>query len=342
MKTLLVTGGAGFIGSNLVRHLHRRHPDYRIVALDALTYAGRPANLDPLLGGESRVIFQRGDVCNAALVEQLVATADVVVHLAAESHVLRSIVDDRLFFETDVIGTRTVANAVVRQQAHIERFIHVSSSDVYGSAEREPMDENHPLNPTNPYAAAKAGADRLVYSYWRTFGIPAVIVRPFNVYGPRQHVEKLIPRFITSLLANEPLTVHGPGTAARDWLHVDDLCTAFDQLLERDMGSLAGQVFNIGSGTAADVLTIAQCLSRLTGEDTARIEHVADRLGQVTKQVADVERARDRLRWTPRVELEDGLARTVQWYLDNRAWWEPLHRMRRTPAMASRGSVALQ
>ncbi|HUI27045.1 MAG TPA: GDP-mannose 4,6-dehydratase, partial [Candidatus Kryptonia bacterium] len=233
-------------------------------------------------------------------------------------------------------------NAVVRQQAHIERFIHVSSSDVYGSAEREPIDESHPLNPTNPYAAAKAGADRLVYSYWRTFRIPAVIVRPFNVYGARQHVEKLIPRFITSLLLNEPLTVHGAGTAARDWLHVDDFCIAIDQLLQLDLGALEGQVFNIGSGVATDVLTIARRLIRLTGEGAARIEHIADRLGQVAKQVAGVERARALLRWEPRIELDTGLARTVKWYLDNRAWWEPLHRTRRAPTMAGRGSVALQ
>src|SRR5713226_1148625 len=208
MKTILITGGAGFIGSNFVRHLYEKYPEYRLLVVDALTYAGHVQNL-PTNGPEAgRCEFWYGDVRNAELIDTLVAQSDVVVHMAAESHVTRSIYDNRLFFETDVLGTQTVANAITKFRDRVERFIHVSTSEVYGSALSERMDEEHPLNPQSPYASAKCGADRLVYSYWATYGIPAVIVRPFNNYGPHQHLEKVIPRFITGCLLKEPLRVH--------------------------------------------------------------------------------------------------------------------------------------
>src|SRR5262245_7061599 len=207
MTTFLVTGGAGFIGSNFVHHLYNKHPDSRILVLDLLTYAGSVDNLPARFkeandGG--RIEFWYGDVRNASLVDSLVRRSDVVVHFAAETHVTRSIFDNYHFFETDVIGTQVIANAVLRSADRIQRFIHISTSEVYGTALQPLMNEEHPLMPLSPYASAKAGADRLVYSYWATYKLPAVIVRPFNNYGPRQHLEKAVPRFVTSCRLNEP------------------------------------------------------------------------------------------------------------------------------------------
>ena len=230
MKTFLVTGGAGFIGSNFVHHLFHKYPDYRILVLDLLTYAGSVDNLPTDFHDASssgRIEFWYGDVRNASLVDNLVRRADVVVHFAAETHVTRSIFDNHHFFETDVLGTQVISNAVLRAE-NVDRFIHISTSEVYGTADSSLMDEQHPLMPLSPYAAAKAGADRLVYSYWATYQLPATIVRPFNNFGPRQHLEKAVPRFVTSCLLDEPLRVHGDGSAARDWIYVQDTCEAID------------------------------------------------------------------------------------------------------------------
>src|SRR5216684_5289114 len=233
MRTILITGGAGFIGANLVNYLSEKYPEDRIIVLDILTYAGSVENLpkDMLQGQHPLRRFWYGNVCNAALVDTLVEEADVVIHLAAETHVTRSIFDSLLFFQTDVLGTQTVANAIVKAAGKVKRFIHISSSEVYGSASDEAMDEEHPLNPMSPYASAKCGADRLVYSYWATYKIPAVIVRPFNNYGPYQHLEKAVPRFITSCILGEPITVHGDGSAARDFIFVLDHARALDLLM---------------------------------------------------------------------------------------------------------------
>jgi len=341
VRTLLVTGGAGFIGSNFVRYIRHRYPDYRVIVLDALTYAGHVNNLDLSAGCNSHLVFCHGNVCNQSIVDQLVSAADVVVHFAAESHVARSVIDNRIFFETDVLGTQTVANAVLHHQARVERFIHISSSEVYGTAEHEPMTEDHPLNPTNPYAAAKTGADRLVYSYWQTYGIPAIIVRPFNTYGPRQHLEKVVPRFITSALLDEPLTIHGTGEAARDWLHVEDHCAVLDGILHHDLTELEGEVINIGTGLATDVRTIARMVLELSGKDASLVTRVPDRPGQVTKHIAGIGKARALLGWAPTVRLADGLARTIQWYAENRAWWEPLRWMKQIPVMTKDGFVEM-
>jgi dTDP-glucose 4,6-dehydratase len=213
MHTLLVTGGAGFIGSNFVHYIRKKYPDYSVIVLDALTYAGTMDNLPASINEEDNFSFWYGNVRNAELVDSLVAQSDIVVHFAAETHVTRSIFDNLLFFETDILGTQAVANAVVNHIRKVKRFIHISTSEVYGTAHADLMDEEHPLMPMSPYASAKAGADRLVYSYWATYDIPAVIVRPFNNFGPHQHLEKAIPRFVTSCILDEPLTVHGDGTA---------------------------------------------------------------------------------------------------------------------------------
>src|SRR5437870_2306693 len=257
-KTILVTGGAGFIGSNFARHLYNKYPAYRILVVDALTYAGSVANLPEGAQQSGRYEFWYGDVRNGELMDTLVSHSDVVVHMAAESHVTRSIYDNRLFFETDVLGTQVVANSVLKHRDRVERFIHISTSEVYGSAVQQAMSEDHPLNPMSPYASAKCGADRLVYSYWATYNIPAVIVRPFNNYGPYQHLEKVVPRFVTSCILGEPLTVHGDGSAARDFLFVEDHCRALEMLLRAPLEDIVGQVINLGSGRHISVLEIAQ------------------------------------------------------------------------------------
>src|SRR6266849_5753689 len=276
-KTILVTGGAGFIGSNFARLLYDKYPEYRILVVDALTYAGSVANLPEGAQQSGRYEFWYGDVRNSELIDTLIARADVVVHLAAESHVTRSIYDNRLFFETDVLGTQTVANAVTKFRDRVERFIHVSTSEVYGSALTERMDEEHPLNPRSPYASAKAGADRLVYSYWATYEIPAVIVRPFNNYGPYQHLEKVVPRFITSCLLHEAITVHGDGSAARDWLFVADHCEALDRVLHADREDVVGEVINVGTERHISVLEIARAVREAMNPTNGRIEFVDDR-----------------------------------------------------------------
>jgi len=232
MQTLLVTGGAGFIGSNFVEYWFNKYPEDRIIVLDALTYAGNPQNFPDHIKTSDRFEFWYGNILNIELVDELVSRSDVIIHFAAESHVARSIYDNQVFYMTDVIGTQVVANAVLKNYEQVSRFIHISTSEVYGTAENTPMTEEHPLNPLTPYASAKAGADRLVYSYWATYDIPAVIIRPFNNYGPRQHLEKVIPRFITSALKNEPLSIHGDGSARRDWLHVTDTCERLDRVIK--------------------------------------------------------------------------------------------------------------
>src|SRR5437773_2301108 len=325
VKTILVTGGAGFIGSNFVHYLYDRYPDYRILVLDLLTYAGSLDNLPAAMHqgpNNGRLQFWYGDVRNASLAESLVKRSDMVVHFAAETHVTRSIFDNYHFFETDVLGTQTIANAVLKYIDRVERFVHISSSEVYGTALAERMSEEHALMPLSPYASAKAGADRLVYSYFATYDIPAVIVRPFNNYGPRQHLEKVVPRFITSCLLNEPLRVHGGGTAMRDWTYVEDTCAARDCVLHCDLRKLRGEVVNIGSGTSLSIADIAAKVIHAMDVPQSLIMDVGERPGQVFRHTADRSKAARLLGWSPRVDFEEGLRRTVAWYTEHRSWWE--------------------
>ena len=337
MKTVLVTGGAGFIGSNFVRHLYNKYPDYRLIVVDALTYAGNVQNCPEGAMSSGRYEFWYGDVRNGELMDTLVSKADVVVHMAAESHVTRSIYDNKLFFETDVLGTQAVANAIVKHRDRIERFIHISTSEVYGTAEREMMDEEHPLKPLSPYASAKCGADRLVYSYWATYNIPAVIVRPFNNYGPYQHLEKAVPRFITSVLLGEPLTVHGDGSAARDWIFVEEHCEGLDRLLHVDIEQVRGQVVNIGTGRDLSVLEVAEAVLRVMGPTDSQVQFIGDRPGQVFRHTAGNEKMKRLLGWEPTLPFEEGLARTVRWYRENEAWWRPQMWMRHIPIITASG-----
>lgn len=339
-KTILVTGGAGFIGSNFVHYLYDHYPEYHIVVLDALTYAGFIENLPAELH-DKRISFWYGNVCNAELVNTLVSQSDVVVHFAAESHVTRSIYDNLLFYQTDVLGTQAVANAVSKHKDRIERFIHISSSEVYGTAETAKMSEEHPLKPLSPYASAKCGADRLVWSYYATYDIPAVIIRPFNNYGPRQHLEKVIPRFVTSVLLKEPLTVHGDGSAARDFIHVEDVCRAVDMIMHSDIDKVKGDVFNVGSGQHRTVLEIAKDVLRLMDGSESDIKFIGDRPGQVFRHTADISKIKSVVGWEPKISWQEGLSSTIKWYSVNKKWWSKQIWMRQIPIITASGKKEL-
>jgi dTDP-glucose 4,6-dehydratase len=344
MKTFLVTGGAGFIGSNFVHHLYNRYPDYRILVLDLLTYAGSVDNLPADVRdakNAGRIEFWYGDVRNASLVESLVRRCDVVVHFAAETHVTRSIFDNYHFFETDVLGTQVIANAVLRCSDRIERFIHISTSEVYGTARTPLMDEEHPLLPLSPYASAKAGADRLVYSYWATYQLPAVIVRPFNNYGPRQHLEKAVPRFITSCLLDEPLRVHGDGSAQRDFVFVEDTCEAVDRIAHCDPKLVVGEVINIGTGESLSISEIARRVVAQMEKSEDLITYVGERPGQVFRHTADWSKAKRLLGWEPTVDFAAGLEKTAQWYCTQREIWRKQLWLREIPIVTRAGKKEL-
>jgi dTDP-glucose 4,6-dehydratase len=321
VKRVLVTGGAGFISSTFVRHLLAATP-YEVVSLDALTYAGNLENLADVMAHE-RLSFVHGDIRDGELVRDVVDGVDVIVNAAAESHVEKSIDEGASeFVTTNVEGTQILLDAI--RETPVERFILISSSEVYGTAEYAPMDEEHPLNPRSPYAATKAGADRLAYSYYVTYGLPIVIVRPFNNYGPRQHPEKVIPRFITQALSDEPLTVHGDGHASRDWLYVDDDAEAIEAIIEADVDAVAGEVVNVATGVDISVSEIADAVLEVLGKPGYLKEHVAERPGQVDRHIGSTQKA-DRLAgWRARTSFEDGLERTVEWYRENDGWWRGL------------------
>ncbi len=276
---------------------------------------------------------------NLDLVSDLVSRSDVVIHFAAETHVARSLYSHREFFVTDVLGTQSVANAVLKHSERIERFIHISTSEVYGSAIYEPMDENHPLNPTSPYAAAKAGADRLVYSYIISHNLPGVIIRPFNNYGPRQHLEKVIPRFITSCILDEPLTVHGEGMVSRDWVYAEDTARAIDLAVHAPINKIKGEIFNVGTGRKLSIIEIANKVLEIFRLDKDRLHFMPDRYGQVQNHIASYEKAKNVLGFIPEISFEDGLERTIKWYKANRNLWQKQIPLRRVPVKMKDGSV---
>jgi dTDP-glucose 4,6-dehydratase len=316
-KRVLVTGGAGFIPSNFVRHILQATP-YEVVSLDALTYAGSMDNLAAVSSHE-RHSFVHGDIRDPDLVREVVAEVDVIVNAAAESHVAKSIeAGASEFVTTNVEGTQILLDAIREQP--VERFILFSSSEVYGTALHEPMDEEHPLNPRSPYAATKAGADRLAYSYHVTYGLPIVIVRPFNNYGPRQHPEKVIPRFITQALSGEPLTIHGDGHASRDFLYVDDDAEAIEAIIAAD-DSVVGEVINVATGVDVQVTEIAARVLEMLGKSGSLTVNVEERPGQVDRHIGSIEKAERLLGWRAKTSFEDGLERTISWYRDNEAWW---------------------
>jgi dTDP-glucose 4,6-dehydratase len=317
-KRVLVTGGAGFISSNVIRHLLAATP-HEVVSLDALTYAGNLANLADVMSHE-RLAFVEGDIRDERLVRDVVAGVDVIVNAAAESHVEKSIAEGaKEFVTTNVEGTQILLDAI--RATPVERFVLISSSEVYGTAERTPMDEEHPLNPRSPYAATKAGADRLAYAYFVTYGLPIVILRPFNNYGPRQHPEKVVPRFVIQALAGEPLTIHGDGHASRDWLYVDDDAEAIEAIIDADLDRIAGEVLNVATGVDITVAEIADLVLDCLGKPRSLRRHLPERPGQVDRHIGSTEKMERLTGWRARTRFEGGLARTVEWYRENEAWW---------------------
>ncbi|MFF0837787.1 MULTISPECIES: dTDP-glucose 4,6-dehydratase [unclassified Streptomyces] len=317
---LLVTGAAGFIGSHYVRGLLADDsPDApSVTVLDRLTYAGTRANLP---SGHPRLDFVHGDICDAALVDKLMAGADQVVHFAAESHVDRSIDGAGEFVRTNVVGTQTLLDAALRHGAGT--FVHVSTDEVYGSIESGSWPEEHPLAPNSPYSASKAASDLLALAQHRTHGLDVRVTRCSNNYGPRQFPEKVIPLFVTNLLDGLDVPLYGDGRNVRDWLHVEDHCHGIE--LVRTKGR-PGEVYNIGGGTELSNKELTGLLLEACGAGWDRVERVPDRKGHDLRYSVDWSKARDELGYRPRHDFAAGLAATVAWYRDNRSWWEPLKR----------------
>lgn len=322
MRRILVTGGCGFIGSNLVKYLLENDRDISIHILDALTYAANLNNYTPEEWADPNLKFTKGDVRDEETVTAILKKADMVIHLAAETHVDRSIDNAYPFVRTDVFGTQVMLESIRR--APVERFIHISTSEVYGRALVNPMDEMHPLNPQSPYAAAKAGADRLVYAYFLTYKLPVVIIRPFNNYGPYQFPEKVIPLFVTNAIEDSPLPVYGAGAFTRDWLHVSDHCRALERLMRIDLKSVQGEAINLGTGREWDVNYIAEAVINRLGKSKELIKNVTDRPGHVQRHISSVKKARDMLGWEARIKFEKGLLDTIDWYRKNENWWKEL------------------
>jgi dTDP-glucose 4,6-dehydratase len=318
MTNVLVTGGAGFIGSNFVHYVLRAHSDWHVTTLDKLTYAGRLENLRGVID-DPRHTFVKGDIADAAVSAPLVKAATYVVHFAAETHVDRSILEAGEFIRTDVFGSFVLLEAA-RDAADLKRFVQISTDEVYGSIADGSSRESDELKPRNPYSASKAGADRLAYSYWATYGVPVIVTRASNNYGPHQFPEKVIPLFITNLIDNIPVPLYGDGLNVRDWLHVEDHCRAIDLLLER---SQPGEVYNIGGGNEVRNVDLTHRLLELVGRPPSLIKRVEDRLGHDRRYSVDTTKVRAK-GWAPVHDFAEGLAATVEWYRANEWWWRPI------------------
>lgn len=318
MVEVLVTGGAGFIGSNFVRHALAAHEDWRVTTLDKLTYAGRMETLKDVID-HPRHRFVRGDIADTDVAAPLVKASNIVVHFAAETHVDRSILQAAEFIKTDVIGTFVLLEAA-RAATDLRCFVQISTDEVYGSVPHGSSVETDELRPRNPYSASKAGADRLAYSYWATYGVPVVITRASNNYGPFQFPEKAIPLFITNALDNIPVPLYGAGLNIRDWLHVMDHCRGIDLVIERGQ---PGEVYNIGGGNEVRNVDLTHMLLRLAERPESLIKSVQDRKGHDQRYSLDTGKLRG-LGWTPQVQFEDGLKDTVRWYRENGWWWRPI------------------
>jgi dTDP-glucose 4,6-dehydratase len=319
---VLVTGGCGFIGSNLVHHLRAKRPDWGVVTLDKLTYAGNLENL-VALEGDKKHIFVKGDVCNRELLNHIIGFhgIEAVLHLAAESHVDRSILGPELFVHTNVLGTQVVLEAC--KAAKVRRFVMVSTDEVYGSlGPNGAFTEASPLQPSSPYSASKAAADLLALSYGHTFGLDVVVTRCSNNYGRYQFPEKLIPLMIVNALHDKPLPVYGDGGNVRDWLHVEDHCAALVAVLE--LGE-SGEVYNIGGGAERKNIDLVRELLKLLGKGDELIRYVEDRPGHDRRYAIDPSKIRNKLGWKPARSFEGGLAETVRWYVEHPSWWEHIN-----------------
>lgn len=313
---ILITGGAGFIGSNFVRYMHKKYPDYTLVNLDKLTYAGRRENLQDL-EGKPNYTFVQGDICDKALVAKVLKeyAIEAIVHFAAETHVDRSITGPSVFVTTNVLGTHTLLDAA--REAKIQKFYHISTDEVYGALtleDPEKFTEKTPLAPHSPYSASKAGSDLLVHAYYATYGLPAVISRCSNNYGPYQFPEKVIPVFIKAAMTDQPLPVYGDGLYVRDWIHVEDHCRASDVILHKGK---PGEVYNVGGGNERSNIEIARLILKELGKPESLITHVQDRPGHDRRYAIEDTKIRTELGWKAEVPFEEGIRETIKWYKKN-------------------------
>lgn len=316
---ILVTGGCGFIGSNFIRNMLKKYPDNQITNLDKLTYAGNPASLKDIESNPNYT-FVKGDICDPNLVGKVMQDVDYVVHFAAESHVDRSIKDGAVFVRTNVLGTNTLLQSALANE--VERFIHVSTDEVYGSIEEGSFFEIDDLKPSSPYSASKAGSDLLAMSYHTTYDLPVTITRCTNNFGPYQYPEKLIPLFITNLMDDKKVPVYGSGMNIRDWIHVDDHCAGIDFVLNNGK---AGEVYNIGGGSELTNMDITHRILTSLGKDESMIKYVEDRKGHDFRYSLNCDKLK-KMGWNPKYNFNSALDSTIQWYIDNRWWWESLKR----------------
>lgn len=318
---ILVTGGAGFIGSCFIRHMLNTYPDYKIVNLDALTYAGNLENLYDVKDNQNYE-FINGDICDKKLVPQLVSGVDAVINFAAESHVDRSITGPEIFIETNIKGTVNLLQAA--KAFNIERFIQISTDEVYGSLGKTGyFTEKTPLSPNSPYSASKASADMIVHAYYETYGLPTLITRCSNNYGPYQYPEKLIPFFISKLLKNEKVPVYGDGLNVRDWIYVYDHCSAIDTVLHKGK---PGEIYNVGGHNEKTNIEITHLILEAMNKDESYIEHVEDRLGHDKRYAICNDKITNELGWKPSITFEEGILLTIDWYLNNKKWIKSVER----------------
>lgn len=319
MTTILVTGGAGFIGNCFIRHMLQKYSNYKIINLDALTYAGNLENLYDVKDNPNYE-FVNGDICDKDLVTQIVSGVDMIVNFAAETHVDRSITGPEIFIETNIKGTMTLLQAA--KEFNIERYLQVSTDEVYGTlGDTGYFTETTPLAPNSPYSASKAGADMLVRAYYETYKVPTLITRCSNNYGPYQYPEKLIPFFISRLLKGEKVPVYGDGLNVRDWLYVYDHCAAIDTVLHKGR---VGEVYNIGGHNEKTNLEITHLILDAMNKDESSIEYVQDRLGHDRRYAISNDKITSELGWEPSVTFEEGILLTIDWYLNNKAWMESI------------------
>jgi len=314
---LLVTGGCGFIGSNFIRYMLEKYPDYQILNLDKLTYAGNPANLKDLENNPN-YSFVKGDICDPIIVNEVMKKVDQVVHFAAESHVDRSIEDGSVFVRTNVLGTNTLLQSALAN--NIKKFIHISTDEVYGSTMEGSFTENDNLNPSSPYSSSKAGSDLLAMSYYTTYGLPVCITRCTNNFGPYQYPEKLIPFFISRLMERKKVPVYGTGLNIRDWIYVEDHCSAIDFVLHK--GS-SGEIYNIDGGNELTNLEITKSLLDAFVYDESMIEYVEDRKGHDFRYSLNGDKLK-KLGWSPKHNFDQALKCTIEWYFENKLWWSSL------------------
>lgn len=314
---ILVTGGAGFIGSNFIRFIINKYPDYKIINLDKLTYAGNLNNLKDIEKNKNYK-FVKGDICDKKIVEQLMPGCDVVINMAAETHVDRSIVDAGVFVKTDVFGTYNLLEAA--RKFKIKRYVQVSTDEVYGSINKGSFKETDKLRPNSPYAASKAGADMLVRSYRVTYNIPTIITRSSNNFGSHQYPEKVIPLFITNLLEGKKVPLYGDGLNARDWIYVIDNCEAINFIMHNGK---EGEIYNIGGGNEIPNIKLTKMILKELGKDESFIEYVKDRLGHDRRYSLDCSKI-NKLGWKPRFKFHKALKETIKWYKENEKWWRKL------------------